>query len=196
MAIMDVLPANFWHLSLKGTRKEIIKDLEKFPPLTITSDTGILTRKIRGYHSGAPINIHGDRIIGRCFEAEFPNALNTPSFESYLPVKSIMFWFDGKLYTEQEALKLYEDLEQETCGTSELVPIQRYHQIIEEFTGERFRGLTPCDYGVKGIVRSANVPRIIEIREDLIKRFGSKSCSDLKFSLDEHSDGLEKTLEF
>ncbi len=164
MARIEVTQADYWHIVLDGSRKDVKKALDVFPSPTITQNKGLFHKNVRAYHSGGAVISTGQRTGESCLECQFPNFENIPGLKHYTPIVSAGFRFDRHFDSEHSArmmIAIFRDTGfdfSDSCQ-GEIVRGKRIN-------GRNYWSETPEYYYVKGIVSSKDFKRVLKAYQD------------------------------
>jgi len=173
MALMGEVPqADYWHVRLEGSRKDVAEALKIFPSPVVTHNKGLFSKDIRAYHSGGAVMLDGKRVGSDCLECQFPT--NLPVVSHYSPIFSVGFTFSRKFSLHAVAQKFMQKTDNSNLEIFEL-----RRQILHY--GRRYTADRPDAYTVKGLIASTDVKRMIDFYEEL-KNEGSSSIGELRYS--------------
>jgi hypothetical protein len=192
MAKMDVSGMDYWHVSLRGFRPNVVRAMKVFPQLTTIKTDGLIFQKVRGYHAGGAVLINGKRARESCLECDFPSCSTMRNIEHYLPVGSVGFKFSRVFDDKYHAEAFVHMLN----SVSELSSLQLLSVPgrMKDGVGRSYTSDSALEYSVLGVVASRKIEPTIrfysELYSDEQKDF---SLGELRFSTNPVSFCLENT---
>lgn len=174
----EVIQSDYWHIELKGSRKDVAEALKIFPSPVSTHKSGWFTKNIRAYHSGGAVKINGTRAGVACVDSQFPNFENIPGLKHYSPILSAGFELSDVFLLESDADSFMQRLQEK----NDFYSLQKHNQTRFIVRGGRtYKEDRPASYRVEGFVASNDFSKAVVLHKNL-KSDGVNFLGDIRWS--------------
>ncbi|MEI7719029.1 MAG: hypothetical protein WCI72_04120 [archaeon] len=175
----SILQTNYWHVTLEGSRKNVLAALAIFPSPVTTFHEGVFHKNVRAYHSGGAVLINGSRARAGFMDCMFPSPVTLPSVLSYGPINSAGFGFYKSFKDRQLAKEFMQSIDS-SMNLSHLEETE-LKASIKDAEGREYIAVNSSGCAIKGTIASTDIKSILSFY-DTLKTEQVGTVGNMKYS--------------